>query len=367
MIVNREHRSASRLAAPFRALLVISIGLLLIVACAQPPQATTGQVESPAAASPAPESPAAASPAPESPAAASPAPESPAAESPAAASPAAESPAAASRSMTIGMNELVTSLDPPTDWAIAATWIHMNIFDCLVWRNRETADFEPWLATSWENVDERTWRFPLREGVTFHNGEPFNAEAVKYTYERILADETMITHRQWTFIDQIEALDEYEVEIRTVDPEPAMLSKMSGTGCGIQAPGHGEEAGREGVAQNPVGTGPFKFVEWVRDDHITLAANEDYWQGKPAVDTIVFRAIPEATTRVSSLIAGEVDLMVSVPAQDIERVNATDGIEVKEFLTTQVMMLAMRAGPNDRRLERADLGSAHPRGDQALD
>jgi peptide/nickel transport system substrate-binding protein len=224
----------------------------------------------------------------------------------------------------------------------------MNIFDCLVWRNRETAQFEPWLAESWETVDDQTWRFTLRKGVTFHNGEPFNAEAVKYTYDRIRADKTMITYNQWTFMEDVKVLDENQVEIRTTAPEPAMLSKMSGTGCGIQAPAHGEKVGREGVAENPVGTGPFKFVEWVKDDHITLAANEDYWKGKPEVDTIVFRAIPESTTRVSSLLAGEVDLIVSVPAQDIERVNAANGINVKEFLTTQVMMLAMRAGPNEK-------------------
>ena len=73
--------------------------------------------------------------------------------------------------ITIAMGELPTSLDPPRDWAIAATWIHMNIFDCLVWRDRETMEFVPWLATSWENIDDHTWRLKLREDVTFHNGE----------------------------------------------------------------------------------------------------------------------------------------------------------------------------------------------------
>ena len=120
------------------------------------------------------------------------------------------------RSITIGMNELVTSLDPPTDWAIAATWIHMNIFDCLVWRDRETAEFAPYLAESWENVDDQTWIFTLREGVTFHNGEPFNADAVKYTYDRIREDDTMITHGQWTFIEEIKVLG----RLRGGNPSP---------------------------------------------------------------------------------------------------------------------------------------------------
>ncbi|MBI1294104.1 hypothetical protein GC175_03985 [bacterium] len=251
-----------------------------------------------------------------------------------------------SSTVTIGMNELVTSLDPPTDWAIAATWIHMNMFDCLVWRDRETAEFEPWLAESYENIDAQTWRMKLREGITFHNGEEFNADAVVWTFQRILDDETMITHRQWTFLESIEVLGPYEVEIRTTAPEPAFLSKMSGTGCGIQAPIAGQEQAASGAEYTPVGTGPFKFVEWVKDDSITLAANEEYWQGAPAIDTLIWRSIPEVSTRVANLLTEDVDLVVSVPAQDWDRVNENEGTSVEQFLTTQVMLLAMRVGPS---------------------
>lgn len=254
--------------------------------------------------------------------------------------------AAADSSVSIGMNELVTSLDPPTDWAIAATWIHMNLFDCLVWRNRDTAVFEPWLAESYEQVDDKVWKLKLREGVKFHNGEEFNADAVKWTYERILGDETMITHKQWLFIKEIRALSPMEVEIETVDPEPAFLSKISGTGCGVQAPLAGMKQKEEGSEYTPIGTGPFKFVEWVKDDHITLAANEEYWQGAPAIKTLIWKAIPEVSTRVANLLTSDVDLVLSVPAQDWERVNGNEGTEIKQFLTTQVMLLAMRIGPS---------------------
>ena len=254
--------------------------------------------------------------------------------------------AAADSSVSIGMNELVTSLDPPTDWAIAATWIHMNLFDCLVWRNRDTAVFEPWLAESYEQVDDKVWKLKLREGVKFHNGEEFNADAVKWTYERILGDETMITHKQWLFIKEIRALSPMEVEIETVDPEPAFLSKISGTGCGVQAPLAGMTQKEEGSEYTPIGTGPVKFVEWVKDDHITLAANEEYWQGAPAIKTLIWKAIPEVSTRVANLLTSDVDLVLSVPAQDWERVNGNEGTEIKQFLTTQVMLLAMRIGPS---------------------
>lgn len=253
-----------------------------------------------------------------------------------------------SDTVTIGMNELVTSLDPPTDWAIAATWIHMNLFDCLVWRNRETAEFEPWLAESFENVNDTTWKFKLREGVTFHNGEEFNADAVVWTYQRILDDDTMITHRQWTFIDQINVLGPYEVELVTTAPEPAFLSKMAGTGCGVQAPEHGKAQMESGDEYTPVGTGPFKFVEFIKDDSITLAANEDYWQGAPEIKTLIWRAIPETSTRVANLITGDVDLVVGVPSQDWDRVNSNEGTSVEKYLTTRVMLLALRAGPSEK-------------------
>ena len=273
----------------------------------------------------------------------------PAADSGAAAAteaPVAEAPV--SDTVTVGMNELVTSLDPPTDWAIAATWIHMNIFDCLVWRNRETAEFEPWLAESWENVDETTWRMKLREGVTFHNGEPFNADAVVWTYQRIKDDETMITYNQWTFLAEINVIDPFNVEFVTTAPEPAFLSKMAGTGCGIQAPEHGKTLKESGAEYTPVGTGPFKYAEWVKDDSITLTANEEYWQTVPAIKTLIFRAIPEVSTRVANLLTADVDLVLSVPAQDWERVNENEGTTVKQFLTSQVMLLALRAGPSEK-------------------
>ena len=250
--------------------------------------------------------------------------------------------------LTIGMNELVTSLDPPTDWAIAATWIHTNMFDCLIWRNRETAEFEPWLAESYENINDTTWRLKLREGVTFHNGEPFTADAVVWTYSRIIeaSRDEFITYNQWLFIDQMNVLDDYNIEIVTATPEPAFLSKMAGTGCGIQAPEHGRAQAESGAEYMPVGTGPLMFDSWVKDDSITLRANEDYWQGKPDVDVVIWRNIPEVSTRVANMLTGDVDMIVAVPPQDWERVNSNEGTNVVDFLTTRVMLLALRVGPS---------------------
>jgi len=273
--------------------------------------------------------------------------EAAASEAPAGASAEASTQATAGdKTLTVGMRELVTSFDYPYDWAIAATWIHSNIGDCLVWRDRKTAEFVPWLAESFENVDDTTWRFKLREGVSFHNGEPFNAAAVKYTIDRIQADEKALVHPQWKFIQEVRVVDDYNLEFITGAPEPAFLSKMAGTACQVVPPGYTEEVGSEGFGQSPIGTGPFKFVEWIKDDRVVLEANPDYFRGAPGVDRLVFRAVPEDSSRVAELLTGGVDLMISVPNQDRARVEENADLAIDEFLTTQVVMLSLRAGPS---------------------
>jgi peptide/nickel transport system substrate-binding protein len=247
--------------------------------------------------------------------------------------------------VVLGVTEIPTSLDPPTDWNIPSTWVHMNVFDCLVFRDRATGAFEPWLATSVESVDATTWRLGLREDVVFHNGERFDASAVAWTYERILADPTMITYPQWTWIAEVREVSPFVVEIATTGPEPAFLSKISGTGCGIQAPVHGRAQAAAGGEYVPVGTGPFKFEEWSRGDFVRLSANEDYYLGAPEIQTLVFRAIPESSTRVADLLTGAVDLILAVPAQDWDRIEANEGTHVVEYLTTRTMRLPLRIAP----------------------
>jgi peptide/nickel transport system substrate-binding protein len=247
--------------------------------------------------------------------------------------------------LTVAFQELVTSFDPPFDWAIVATWIHSNISDCMVWRDRETGKFIPWLAERWQKINDTTWRFFLRKDVKFHNGEPFNAQAVKFTIDRMLQDRKMLVWAQWQFVNEIKVIDDFTVEVVTRSPEPAMLSKMAGTGCQMVAPRYMQQVGLQGYASKPVGTGAFKVVEWRKDDRIVLEANPDYFQGKPGVDELIIRAIPEPSTRVAELLRGGVDLVVSVPTQDWDRVRGNQNLKLNRFLTTQTMLIAFRTGP----------------------
>jgi peptide/nickel transport system substrate-binding protein len=309
---------------------------LVLSACAQPtPTPAPPPTKAPAAAAPT------QAPAPT----AVPATKAPAPAATAAPAPTTAPAAAAKKRLVVGLKELVTSFDTPYDWAIVATWIHSNISDCLVWRDRKTAEFVPWLAESWENVNDTTWRIKLKKGVKFTNGEPFNATAAKFTIDRILADQKALVYNQWTFIKEIKIVDDFQIEVITAAPEPAFLSKMAGTGCQVVPPKYYQEVKNAGYSKQPIGTGPYKLVEWIKDDRIVLAANPDYFQGKPAIDEIVFRAIPEDATRVSELLTGGADMISNIPIQDWKRVEANTNLALDRFITTQTMQLMLRAGP----------------------
>jgi peptide/nickel transport system substrate-binding protein len=178
----------------------------------------------------------------------------------------------------------------------------------------------PWLAESWETEDSQTWIFHLRQGVTFHNGNPFNAEVVKWNMDRWRDPENEYRFGQ-TFeyydaefgenlaIEEVEVLDEYTVQIRLSQPSAVLLAKLSLQGVfsmmdpnEVMAQGdtYGTPAG------TAVGTGPFKFVEWVPDDRIVLERNPDWWGGPPRLARLIFRSIPDNSARFAELQAGTI-------------------------------------------------------------
>ena len=205
-----------------------------------------------------------------------------------------------------------------TDWIVAE-----QMMDPLVVLDKEGV-FQPWLAESWEiSEDGTTWTFKLREDVTFHNGEPFNAEAVKFTFDEVLNPENNAsTAPSLAAIQEVNVIDEFTVEMVTDSPNPIFLSQIAHTFP--MPPAYTQEVGHEGFNEAPVGTGAFTFVEWVRDDHVTVEKNPDWWNGEPQVDRITFRTIPEASARVASLLAGETDIIEVVPFDAIPQIEAED-------------------------------------------
>lgn len=206
------------------------------------------------------------------------------------------------------------TLDPATSTIYTGAQVYDNIFSKLIDLD-ETNQFYGVLATKWEQTSPTTWVFDLRDGVTFHNGEPFTSADVKYTFERILDPATASGYAPlYDAIDSIEATTPTQVTFNLKTPFGPFLSNLANNGEIVNQ----KAVEANDPARNPVGTGPFTFVEWVQGDHITLQKNPDYFlEGKPHLDGVEFKFLPVDQSRIESLRAGELDWLDAVPLQQL--------------------------------------------------
>ncbi len=249
-----------------------------------------------------------------------------------------------------------TTMDPHNHMETPAWNVHLNIFDTLLQRD-PNIKIEPLLAESYRLVNDLTWEFKLRKGVKFHNGEDFNSAAIKFVLERMADPKQKL--RQTVFqgvIDRVETPDDYTVRIITKSPYPVMDAMLCIYGHAVP-PKYFQEKGAAHFALNPVGTGPYKFVKWVKDDHILLEANENYWRGAPKIKKVIFRPIPEATTRVSGLQTQEVDIIVNIPPHLMRLMDWKGRSFVSTVPSVRVIFLAFdttKPGPvTDKRVRQA--------------
>ena len=208
------------------------------------------------------------------------------------------------------------------------------VFDSLYHRDNNMK-IVPWLATSYENPDELTWRLHLRQGVKFHNGNDFKANDVKFTLARMVEDDSQWSERN--VLDRVEVVDDYTVDIVTKKPYAAFMTRA--VLWHMTDEEYFNEVGAEGFASKPVGTGPFKFVEWAKDERIVFEANRDYWGGSPKIKTVIFKPIPETATRIAAVETGDVDIITEVPPDYVDQAPA--GIEVMTIPGTRAFFLAM--------------------------
>lgn len=241
--------------------------------------------------------------------------------------------------MIVGNNADAKVLDPHLSTDLYSSRVYDQIFENLV-----AVDFEgryvPVLATDWEiQEDGKVWVFNLRQGVKFHDGEEMTSEDVKFSLERIKDPATNSPHRpDFAGIEAVETPDDYTVKVTLAEPSGVFISALL---SGAIVPKHVVEQDAEGFNTHPVGTGPFKFVEWVPDDRIVVEAFEDYWGGRPKLDRLVFRPIPETSTRLVELETGGIQLTGEVPGQELERLENTEGIGVDSVIGTNYRILAM--------------------------
>ena len=231
-----------------------------------------------------------------------------------------------SQELTVGISTDVNNwyLDKFPDGDGRFVW--SQIYETLV-RLDPDLNIIPGLAESWETPDDgKTWIFHLREGVSFHDGTPFDADAVVFSY----STQSYVTQAVLRPIESVEALDNHTVKFVLAKPMPLPFY-LTHVAWPVMSP---SSVDAEGNFVSPVGTGPFKFESRARAQEIILSRNEDYWGEKPELEKVTFKVIPEASTRVMALETGEVDMIIKVPEYDVSRLENEDGIEVHRKLTT---------------------------------
>jgi len=215
-----------------------------------------------------------------------------------------------------------------------------HLYDNLVYRDQRTMKIGPHLAESWKLIDDNTWEFKLRKGVKFDNGEPFNAESVKFTIERGL-DPKCPQRPTVSWVKEVKIIDDYTVRIISLKPYPVALERLSN--FQMLPAKWVKEKGKEYVATNANGTGPYRLKEWKRGVHVILEAKENYWEGAPAIQTIVFRPIKEIATQISELMTGGIDIVRDIPPDQIPLIEKSGVARISKAPTLRVVYLLFDA------------------------
>jgi len=231
--------------------------------------------------------------------------------------------------LVLATDEDADRLDPNLSGQRASTIVYTQIFEPLILRDPKDKAFKPWLATSWQaSPDGKTYTFRLRQDVKFHDGTPFNAAAVKFNFDRTHnpALSTRCVGCALGFYDSAEVVDPFTVRVHLKSPWAPFLDALT-TAYLMVSPTAVAKAGDRDFGRQPVGSGPFRFVEWIPNDRIVLERNPDYtWspavfthRGKAYLDRVIYKVIPEPSSRVAALETGEVQLVRIVSSEDFQR------------------------------------------------
>ncbi|MBI2490701.1 MAG: hypothetical protein HYV94_01120 [Candidatus Rokubacteria bacterium] len=207
-----------------------------------------------------------------------------------------------------------TTLDTMNQSETPASNLAINIWDTLVERDANLKLVMGLAAELPRLVAPTTWEVKLRKGVKFYNGEDFNAASVKFSLERLAGGQGKL--RGATFfapIDRVEIVDPYTVRVHTRKPWPTFTVVMTFNQASMYPPNAYKDKDTTFISRNPIGTGPYKFVRWAKDEEIVLEANDKYWRGAPRIKTVVFKPIPDDAVRVAALQNGEIDVAVNIP------------------------------------------------------
>jgi peptide/nickel transport system substrate-binding protein len=261
--------------------------------------------------------------------------------------------AQAKDTLVVALVSHAPTLDPHMHFERVGVLVNINMFDSLLHRNTKL-EFEPSLATSWKALSDTRWEFKLRRGVRFHNGETMTAEDVKYSFDRVLDQKKKSPqYGNIRAIKEVRVVDPETVHIVTDKPFPLLLERL--VFFSIVPRKHVEAVGDQAFGTtSPVGTGPWKFVEWKHDQMIRLEAFDQHWRGRPPFKHLVFRAIPEIATQVAEIKTGGVDLIRNVSADLVPELKTHPQAYVSStpILRVHSVELDMRSAPFDKKAAR---------------
>lgn len=230
------------------------------------------------------------------------------------------------------------SLDPIHVDTGESVKVLVNIFDTLIGYADDSTKLVPALATSWSQSDDgRKWTFQLRQQVKFHDGTPFDADAVVFTFERLMqgtnhphVHSDVIPYSQaFTEIKRVYAADPQTVVFELAEPSAVFEANLAMFPASIVSPTAVKSEGAE-FAIRPVGTGPFRFVSWTREQELTLAAFDGHWHGRPKVDRVVFIPVKESAVRIQQLLRGEIHIADDLPPAELETLTGSPEIVFQE-------------------------------------
>ncbi|MFQ5613267.1 MAG: ABC transporter substrate-binding protein [Anaerolineae bacterium] len=244
------------------------------------------------------------------------------------------------QSVVIAFNDEIASLDPSgVNRNLTQLSPHKAIWDHLIAQDRNLV-FQPGVLRSWEwaSDDKMVLDVEVQEGIKFHNGDDLTAEDVAFTYER-MQGEGRAYGGIWRNIQTIEVQDEMHLQLTLGRFDPSIIAWMGFLDGLVVPKKYIEEVGDEGFVKNPVGSGPFKFKEFVAGSHLTLEAFEDYWRGPASIKEVTFKIVTDSTARAAEIEAGTSDFTVEVPIADFDRLSSLPGLRGVTQPVTDVAVL----------------------------
>jgi peptide/nickel transport system substrate-binding protein len=232
--------------------------------------------------------------------------------------------------LRIALANEITGADPYGSTSVADKSVYHAIYDGLVALDRELR-VVPQLATSWSTPDERTYIFTLRDGVKFHDGTPCDAAAAKQSFDWLLDPANASQARpELSEVQDVLAPDSQTVTFRLKTPSSVLLTSLADRAGKVVSPSARARYGKD-LARHPVGTGPFRFVEWMQDDHLSVRRFDEYWdKGVPSLDAVTFRPIPDQSVALTELKTGNIDVLASLDPKDLPEVRGTTGLVALE-------------------------------------